>query len=126
MRRWSYHDPEGTLVDYTFATSPNQRDDPELEEPMDALPTGVDGAVAVLPTSPQPADWSFKGICFTLADLAQHEVWMDNARPIELTDHHGQTWRIQIRDIETARKGSRAFPEKQEVTVHCVMLGRVA
>jgi len=124
MRRWSFHDPSGTLADYTFATSPNQRDDPEMDEQLDPQQMAYNGTLAVLPQSPQPMDWSFKGIAFTLADVAVFEAWMDNGRTIELTDHHSQTWRVQIKDIETARKGSRGFPEKQEVTVKCLMLGR--
>lgn len=125
MRRWKFHDPDGVLADYTFWHSPASRDDPELDEAMDALPTGVRGEYVALPQAPAPMDWTFKGVVYSLAELGQFETWLDNARPIHVTDHHNQTWRIQIHDMDTTRKGSRLYPEKQEVTVRCLMLGKV-
>lgn len=125
MQRWKFHDPDGVLADYTFAHNPASRDEPELDEPMDPLPVWVDGAYVAMPGARTTQDWSFKGVVYTLADLAQFEAWLDNARPIELTDHHSQVWRIQIRDIETTRRGSRIWPEKHDVTVRCMMLGKV-
>lgn len=124
MIRWKLHDPSGAHADFTFNTNPNQRDDPELDEPMTALPQQADGTLAMMPTSPTPQTWSFQGMAYSLADITAFEGWLTTG-VVVLTDHFGEQYRIVVQDLDTVRRPSYRHPQRQQVTVHCLIFGKV-
>lgn len=124
MRRWKFHDPEGEMGDWTFPVNPSRHDPPEPGETVNPEPVSVDGSNRDLPQPTPPSSWSWDGLFYTLAELDIMHDWLEHGRPIQLTDHLGQHFTIQLSGVEATRNGSRNFPERHKYTASALMLTR--
>lgn len=126
MQRWTFVDEDGDLPDWTFDMNPSRVDSEDVEELVEAAPRAPDGSIADRAAQPPPMDWTWDAVIYTLAELDTLEAWLDNGRPILLTDHRGRAYRIQLQTVDLTRAGTRLHPEKHKATVRVLMLGRVS
>jgi hypothetical protein len=125
--RWKFHDPEGTLPDFVFPINPSQMDPPDVAGFTDSVGT-YDGGVGTYPVAANrqaPLQWTFKGVAYGAEMMATLNAWVTNARPIHISDHYGQVWRVLISDITADRKQTRKVG-RQAYTASTLMLGRVS
>lgn len=124
MRRWTFTDADAVLPAWTFPVNPSRHDPPEVGETISAEPMAVDGSNRDLPQPTPPSSWTWEGLLYTLADLDTMEAWLNHGRPINLTDHQGQHFTIQLVSVEATRNGSRHFPQRHKYTANALMLSR--
>lgn len=119
---WTFHDPDGTLPDWTFPVNPNAMDAPEIGHDIVISPWNIDGSSAPRETPTSPSQWSFGGVLYTLDHHDTLEAWLENGRPIVLTDHYGRAWKIQLVSVDTQRGGTRRHPQRHTYTAQALML----
>ncbi len=125
--RWKFHDPEGTLDDYTFPVNPNQQDPADVILFNDTPIPTQEGAQGVLTAIQGPQQWTFSGTSLSQEQIDEFQIWIDNGRNVEITDHYDQTWLVQLTDISTmTRKLAHRSSARINWVVQALMIGKVS
>jgi hypothetical protein len=118
ITRWIFHDPDGVLDDWTFPNNPSRRDPPQLVENVQPTSADLHGHHYDSVAAPSPTTESWDGVFYTLVNLDVFQAWLDNARPVRVTDHFGLRYLLMIDSLDTQRAGSKRHPERHKYTAH--------
>lgn len=128
MLRWVFHDPAARQADYTVPINPNTMTGPYPPRTLlqDGLPAGRgDGAMLVRAAPIKPFEWTFGGVIHDAAHLAAMRSWYALGGRLNVTDHLGRRWAINILALDAIRAGQTGFPNRFTYTMHVMNYGRV-
>lgn len=99
--RWKFHDPRGRRPDYTVPINPNS-----MSSPLPSKSVEVVGQRA-LQAPPAPTSWTFGGIIYTEEHYVALQEWVELGGRIQLSDHLGRTFSVQLLAFEPVPTRSR-------------------
>lgn len=121
--RWVFQDlMPGGLGSWILPANPQEMGSPAFERELTALSTVASeengGRFHVYEDAWSPVEWTFNGICPSLANLAQLEAYADLNRRFYLHDHRGRVWKVTFQDLEVTPRLSTNWDGAQTEEFH--------
>lgn len=120
--RWKFTDPDGVLSPWIFSINPSRMDSPDPVESINIAPKSPVNGNFDIPQPVKGQEMTWDGVWRTLDEQDAFATYLNNARPIHVTDHYGRVMSVLLTYADTTRAGTRMWPERHKFTVHSTLL----